>query len=142
MATKYPHRLTLVVPTARKAALLTWMRSNLDPNATLNVGGNATGDEAQSPTHWLWSGSLTNQEFKQLFGRLLIMANLALPLDWDTMTRSAQRQWLGDQRQAILSATGVLVDYAANDSRADTGTGWLDNLLISQGIRKIRRAQT
>lgn len=115
MPTQHVHRLHLVVPTSRCAALNAWVRANLDPTGadwftpTLSATGLAP------YTHAECSVSLTDAEGKKLLTRLATVSGIQAPADWDSRTRAAKKAWLASQRAAIDSAIGVLVTGMDND---------------------------
>lgn len=109
MPTQHLHRLTIIVPAARCAALNAWIKANVD-----TTGGDwftpslsATGNEPA--THAACGVALTEAEGKKLLGRLAAASGISQPANWDTMTRQQKKQWLMDQKAAIRSAIGVLV---------------------------------
>lgn len=70
MATAYHHRLLVVCPVARFAALMTWYANNIDPNddGTNWPSLNAAGDDSPATHRWC-STALTDPQCKAVLAR-------------------------------------------------------------------------
>src|SRR5687768_8989865 len=95
MATLHLHRLVLVCPAARIAALNTWLRSNLDPTGADWLRLSLQPIAGGAASHGWFSTGLTNAELKKVIGRLCALASIAFPpLGWDDMTRNQKKTWI------------------------------------------------
>ena len=121
--TQFQHRLLIIVPVARQAAFNTWWAVNIDTvgagDKTFTTSLNASGLEADPPTHYWACMSLTSAELKKVVLRLLQLAGITPPADWDTFTRDEKRDWLRGQIPAIRTAIGVRLLVDDNDRQWD-----------------------
>lgn len=131
MPTTHLVRLIIVVPLNRRAAMLTWWRANIDAGEVLDVGLNASGNGPA--THFWLNTSLTLPDLKKIALRLLNLASIAPPTDWESMTWQQRKQWLLDQRQAIRTATGIRIRLADNDGFWDRP----EDELSSAGLKRL-----
>lgn len=121
MTTAFLHKLLIVVPAARQAALNGWWLANIDPVGgaqTFTAGLSTT--SALPATHFWAAPSLTNAELKLVIQRLIALANaggagIVLPAGWDTMTRAQKIAWVESQWAAIKTATGIDGRFDPND---------------------------
>lgn len=126
MATQKLHRLVIITPAARRAAINTFFATQLDEGGdAFTVGLNASGSQDDAITHYWNNRSYTPQELKKLMQRLCNLANILPPADWDTITRQQRKQWLLNQRQTIRNATGIWIMVADNDKQWDDPNGGL-----------------
>jgi hypothetical protein len=135
MPTDYGHRVLIVIPVARRAAMITWWSANLDAGQganAWNVGLNASGNPADAITHYWVSVALVPVDLGRLIARLCNLAGLPLP-DWQNLTRAEQLAWLTTNLPVIRIATGIAVVRDDNDgdwSRAE-------DLLGALGLQRI-----
>lgn len=136
MPTQYIARVLWAIPAASQAAYNTWTKNNLDPvggEFTFTVGYSATGNAPA--TFYISCGSYTLSELKKIVLRLCQLSGIALPANWDTMTRAQKWSWFRAQIPAIKTATGIrglLLD--------DNDGTWSDYaaLIAAAGLKPIR----
>ena len=135
-ATQHIHRLILIVPAARCAALNSWIRTNLDPTgadwftANLSASGNAPA------THAWASFAHIDAEGKKLLMRLAQQSGLSQPADWDQKTRAQTKTWLLSNRTTVKNGIGVWIEPGENDAAG----GWPDpqTVLTVNGLKVIQ----
>lgn len=137
MPTDYEHRILVLIPNARKAAVATWWGNNLDPGqgaATWSVGLSPTGNPPA--THWWCSTALTDDQLRVLLVQLCQMASLTPPAGWQQATRQQKLTWLANNLGPILSATGIRV------VRDDEDGAWSDAeaALAAHGLLRVGSA--
>lgn len=110
MATAHEHRLLLIAPVARRAALNTWFAANVDSEGGAQTFAVGLSPAGQPPaTHYWCSGAWTDQQLRLILQRLCVLAGIAFPADWTTRTKAQKLSWLAGQRDAIRVATGIRV---------------------------------
>jgi hypothetical protein len=135
MATTYAHRVIILIPVARRAAMVTWWNANMDAGEgsnTWTVGLNASGNPANPITHYWVSAAMLPVELARLLNRLCTLAGLIAP-DWANLTRQELLDWLTINLPIIRTTTGIAVVRDDNDtdwSRAET-------LLENLGLQRL-----
>ena len=119
MTTRHLHRLHIICPLARVAAVNSWLKANLDPEGEdwLTPNLSATGDPPY--THAECSAALTNAEIKLLLGEIARIASRSLPADWDTRTRAQKKAWLATARDTLNTGSGIYLNLSDNDGAWD-----------------------
>lgn len=131
MATLFLHRLSVIVPAARRAVFLAWWRANIDADETLDVELNPAGDAGTATAYWL-STALKNADTIKIIRQLAQMASLTLPPAGST--RAQVKQWLVDNRAAIVAVVGLYARISDNDGV------WHDHEaeLTGAGVQRVR----
>lgn len=115
MPTQHVHRLYVIIPAARCNAVNAWIKANLNPEGgdwftpCLSADGNAP------HTHAHCDAALTDAELKLLLRRLVQIASLDLPANWDTRTRAQKKAWFATQRDAVNTNVGIYIEFGDND---------------------------
>jgi hypothetical protein len=128
----------IVIPVARRNAMITWWDANMDSGRganTWNVGLNATGDPNNPVTAYWISTALLPVELARLLNRLCTLAGLIAP-DWPNLTRQELMDWLTLNLPIIRATTGIAVVRDDGDgewSRAET-------LLENLGLQRLSAA--
>lgn len=118
MATaNFDHRILLIVPAAKVAAVVAWFQANIAPDsipAALGPGLSPTG--LAPATHNWCCGSFDDAECKAILLRLCQLAAVAAPTagQWAGWTGPEKRSWLASVRAAILAGYGAYVMLADN----------------------------
>lgn len=115
MATTYLHRLHVIIPAARCAAVNAWCKANLNPEGGDWFTPSLSADGNEPYTHAECSVALTNSELKLLLAQLLSMASASLPANWDSRTRAQKKAWLLAARDAFDVQTGIYLTPSDND---------------------------
>jgi hypothetical protein len=141
VATLYVHRLILIVPTAKVAAVVTWFQANVGANAVdaqLGPGLNASGLAADPVTYRWCCGSYTDAECKAILAKLCQLAAVTPPtnVQWNGWTGAQKRSWLLSVQAAILSGYGAYVTLADNTGAWDDPAAALTAL----GLKTITAA--
>lgn len=111
------HRILLIVPAAKVAAVVAWFQANIGAAsvpADLGPGLSATGS---APATYAWMcGSYTDAECKAILAKLCQLAAVTPPtnLQWNGWTGAQKISWLASVRAAILSGYGAFVTLADN----------------------------
>ena len=118
MPTQHQHRLFIICPLARVAALNAWITTTLNPEGGdwLTVPLSATG--TLPATHFCCDTSLTTQQLLQLVGRLHTQAGGTNPTNavWQGWTRAQKINWVKTTAiPAIRTGIGVRLRYNDND---------------------------
>lgn len=116
MATLYRHRLTVIVPAPRVAALRSYVDAQIDPGHGANWfrPGLASAPGA-APTHYVACFAATNQDLLRLMGRLVTWAGFTLPAAFRDYTRADVRAYWQSVRAHVLAQTGVRLLHSNND---------------------------
>jgi hypothetical protein len=115
--TAYVHRILLIVPAAKVAAVVAWFQANIGAGAVpaaLGPGLSATGT---APATFAWmSGSYTDAECKAILAKLCQLAAVTPPtnLQWNGWAQSEKVAWLASVRAAILAGYGAWVTLCDN----------------------------
>jgi hypothetical protein len=119
MPTAFLHRLIVVCPAARLAALGTWWAANLDPtdDASTWPALNPSGRAADPVTHRWCSIALTETQLRAVLVKVCQLAAVIPPTagTWNGWTRQQKIDWLAATRAQLLTATGIWLDLSAND---------------------------
>lgn len=117
------HRTIIVVPVAKVAAVVAWIRANVDDTCPANIGPalNASGIAADSATHRWQCCAWTDAQCKALLARLCQLASVTPPTNgqWNGWTGAQKRAWLASVRAAVLSGFGIYVTLANNEGQWD-----------------------
>jgi hypothetical protein len=138
MATNWSHRVLILIPVARRAAMITWWNANMDAGEGANtwtVGLNASGNPANPITHYWVSTAMVPADLARLLNRLCTLAGLIAP-DWPNLTRPELLDWLTLNLPIIRATTGIAVVRDDGDgewSRAET-------LLENLGLQRLTAA--
>ncbi len=134
--TNFVHRILLIVPVAKVAAVVTWFQVNVGANAVdtgLGPGLSATG--AAPATHNWMSGSFIDNDCKAILAKLCQLASVTPPTGptWNGWTQVEKIAWLLTVQAAILSGYGAFVTLSDN-----TGI-WSDSstALSTMGLLRI-----
>jgi hypothetical protein len=124
MATAFQHRIVLIVPAAKVAAVVSWFQANIGPAsvpADLGPALNASGSAADPVTHRWSSGAWSDDDGRRILFRLCQLAGVATPTlaQWQGWTRAEKRAWLLSVRDAILAGYGVYVQLSPGDGNWD-----------------------
>lgn len=139
MPTAFPHRIALVVPAAKVAAVVSWFQAQIGPNAVpadLGPGLNASGDPAD-PVSYRWcSGAWTDSEAKAILAKLCQLAGVTPPTNaqWSGWTRQQKIDWLHSAQASLWSGYGVWVMLSMNDGVWDDH----EAALAGRGLKVIR----
>ena len=127
-------RTNVAVPQADKNSLNNWLTSNVDPGGSdwLTVNLSATGNNPF--THCGCSGLVSEWAFRKITRRLLSLANVSPPADYDDYNRRQKRAWLISQAAAVKAAIGVV--YSVTDGSDTTDSGFGD-LLTQEGLKRV-----
>ena len=116
--TAYQHRIILIVPAAKIAAVASWFQANIGPNsvdASLGPGLNAAGDASAATHNWL-DGCYTDAECRQILAKLCQLASITPPTlpTWQSWTQQQKISWLKSVQASIRTNYGVYVTLADN----------------------------
>lgn len=133
MPTNFQHRLTLIVPTAKVAAVTSWFHANVGANSVpddLGPGLNASGLTADPVTHRWCSGAWLDSEAKAILAKLCQLAGVTPPTNtqWNGWTRAQKISWLSSVRAGLLSGYGIYVALSPQDGDWDATNTILDNM--------------
>lgn len=133
MATLFQHRLILVVPVAKVAAVVSWMQANVGATsvpADLGPGLNASGLAADPVTHRWCSGAWQDNEAKAILAKLCQLAGVTPPTNaqWNVWNRAQKISWLSSVRAGLLSGYGIYVGLCPQDGAWDPTNTILDNM--------------
>jgi hypothetical protein len=128
MATAFQHRLILIVPTAKVAAVTSWFAANIGPSsvpAALGPGLSASG--SAPATHAWMCGSYNDAECKAILAKLCQLAAVTPPTapQWAGWTQAQKISWLASVRAGILSGYGAYVTLCDNTGAWDDPTAAL-----------------
>lgn len=141
MPTAHEHRVIIVAPVARVAAVVAYLQANVDATTDPNLGPplNATGLAADPVTHRWSNGAYLDWQCRLLLSRLCQLAGTAAPTlgQWNGWTGAQKRSWLASVRAGVLSGYGVGVFLAQNDGPWDDPQA----VLTALGLRTIGPAQ-
>lgn len=136
MPTAHLHRVLIIVPEARVAAVGAWWQANMD--AADNLSGwprlNPSGLEADAATHRWACAALTDAQCRTLLFRLCDLAAVAKPTvaAWNAMTGQQKRSWLASVRDGVLAGYGIYVRLADNVGAWDDA----EALLAASGLKR------
>ncbi len=137
--TLYLHRLIIVCPLARIAALGTWWAANIDPtdNCSTWPALNPSGDPANPVTHRWCSTALTAAQLRLIIARVCSLASVAPPTvaTWNGWTRAEKRAWLGSTRDSLFAATGIWLDLSDGDGQWNDPAAALARIAIKRRQR-------
>lgn len=132
MPTLHVHRLLIVVPLNRIAAVAGWIQANVDSTCPNNIGPAlcSVNDPAQSITHRWQSAAWTDQQCRQILFRLCDLAGVAKPTlaQWNGWNGAQKRTWLVSIRNSILSGYGIYIQLSRGDGDWDNSQNALDSL--------------
>lgn len=135
---RYPYRLTLLVPAARRDAVNAWLRANLDPAGGdwLTYGLSPTGEAP--PSHYLASSLLSEAHLRRLAEYIASVTTTAanpvrVPVDWDTGTKRARRRWWVTHASRIATRTGIRMRVTRNREEPP-----LDQWLSALNLQPVR----
>lgn len=140
MPTLHRHRLIVLCPVARVAAMLTWWAANIGPEETGKGFQplNPTGSDADPATHYWCATALTGPQWRAVVVRVCAIAGQTPPTvaTWNGWTRLQQREWLAGVRDQMYTATGIWLDHSDNDG------GWNDPeaALTRAALKRRQRA--
>jgi hypothetical protein len=140
MASNHIHRVLLIVPEARVAAVGAWWQANMDAADNLSTWPrlNATGSVGSASTHRWCCTALTDLQCRTILFRLCDLAAVARPSigTWNAMTSAQKRTWLASVRAGVLAGYGIYVRLADNIG------GWDDPeaLLATAGLKRRQEA--
>lgn len=138
MATSFIHRILLIVPVAKVAAVVAWLQANVDATCPADLGPelNASGLIADAVTHNWQCGAWTDAQCKALLARLCNLASITPPTNnqWNNWTGAQKRAWLTSVHDAILGDFGVYVSLIDNQA----GTWGDPNTALTAMGLKIR----
>jgi hypothetical protein len=130
------HRLVIVCPLARIAALGTWYAANVDAAddcstwPSLNASGLLTDPE----THRWASTALTEPLLRAIIVKACQLASVTPPTaaTWNGWTRAQKQTWLASTRNSLFTATGIWLDLSDGE-----GT-WTDpdSILGTLGLKR------
>jgi hypothetical protein len=123
--TAFPHRILLVVPVAKVAAVVAWFQANVGANsvpADLGPGLNASGLAADPVTFRWCCGAWVDADARAILAKLCQLAAVTPPTlaTWTGWNGAQKRSWLLSVQSAILSGYGAFVTLA------DNGGAWDD----------------
>jgi hypothetical protein len=134
MPTLNPHRLVVVCPLARLAALGAWWAANIDPadDCANWPALNPSGSDADAATHRWCSTALTNAQWRAVVVRVCQIAGVSPPsvATWNGWTRAQQRAWLNTTREGLFAATGIWLAHSDGDGEWDDPEGALTRLAV------------
>lgn len=139
MPTTFQHRIILIVPAAKVAAVVSWFQTNIGAAsvpADLGPGLSATGT---APATFAWMcGAYTDPECRAILNRLCTLASVATPslATWNGWSGAEKRSWLASVRAAILAGYGTYVMLADNAGQWDDPTAGL----AAMGLQRIAAA--
>lgn len=140
MPSRNEYRLNLIaprtnvpVPQADKNSLNNWITNNIDVGGGdwLTVNLSATGSNPF--THCGCSGILSEWAMRKLMRRLLNLANITPPADFDTYNRRQKRAYFRGQAAAMKAAISVVLTITDSNDTTDSG---FDALLAQEGLQR------
>jgi hypothetical protein len=119
MPTAFQHRILLVVPAAKVAAVVAWFQANVGAGsvpADLGPGLNPSGLAADPATHRWCSGSWVDADARAILAKLCQLAGVTPPAagTWAGWTQAQKMAWLRSVQAAILSGYGAFVTLCSN----------------------------
>jgi hypothetical protein len=120
-----PHRLVMVVPVARVAAVGSWWAANVHPENDWSAQPelNAAGDGSPATHRWA-STALSDADLKAVLAKVCQIASVTPPTNaqWNGWTRQQKVAWLQSVRDALFAACGIWLDLCQQDG----GAAWND----------------
>jgi hypothetical protein len=134
MSTDYVFRVSLIVPSARKAGLDTFIRDEFDDNEWLLVELSNTG--AAPPTHYGTCFSCTMNQSTTWAERLTSEGGVPLPPEFAGMNADQRIAFMEGASSGLKALTGVVVRVCRNDAMPWAVT--FDDALEAEGIQRIQ----
>jgi hypothetical protein len=133
MATQTVHRILLIVPVAKVAAVVAWLQTNIGANsvpADLGPALNPSGLAADPVTHRWCCGGWTDIEAKAILAKLCQLASVTPPTapTWSGWTQAQKIAWLKTVQAAVLAGYGAFVALSDNAGTWDDPTTILSTL--------------
>lgn len=139
MSTLYEHRLILIIPADRAAAVATWMNGNLGANTVpADLGPALSADGGATTTHRWCSIALQDGDGRALLNRICTLAGVATPTltQWRNSTRAQKRTWLAGVRDTIRTNYGAWLALSDNAGAWDDP----DAQLATLGLTRVEAA--
>lgn len=141
MATLFQHRIVLVVPAAKVAAVVAWFQQNIGATsvpADLGPGLNASGLPTDPITHRWCSGAWNDGDCKAILAKLCQLAGVTPPTNaqWTGWNRAQKITWLKGVQAGLLSGYGVYVMLSPQDGTWDRA----EDALTALGLKTIQTA--
>lgn len=116
MSSLFQHRIILVVPAAKAAAVVAWLQANVDPAHDANLGPGLSPGGNPPATHRWMCGSYVDSDCRQILQKLCQLASVTPPTlaTWNGWTQAQKIAWLAGVRAGILSGYGAYVGLADN----------------------------
>jgi hypothetical protein len=136
VTSSYLHRLLLIVPVGKIAAVASWFQANLGTDSIpTNLGPGLSASGAAPATYAWLCGSYSDGECKAILTKLCQLAAVTPP------TVAQWNGWVQDQKISWLKSVqaGILSGYGAYVTLADNGAAW-DNpaaALQTMGLRLL-----
>jgi hypothetical protein len=130
--TDYVFRVSLIVPSARKAGLNTFIRDEFDDASWLAVELSATG--AAPATHYGTCFSCTMPQSSTWAERLTSEGGVPLPPEFSAMNADQRIQFMEGASPALKQLTGVVVRVCRNDAMPWAVT--FDDVLTTEGLKR------
>lgn len=116
--TSFQHRIIVIVPVAKVAAVVAWLTANIDPNTDPQLGPalNATGLATDPATYRWCDGSYVDADCKAILLKLCQLASVTPPTgpQWNGWTQAEKIAWLKSVQSAILAGYRAYVTLADN----------------------------
>lgn len=140
MPTLYGHRLLIVVPAARLAAVVGWFDANLPGTAPTSSWAPLSATGAAPATHYWNSGGWQDSEAKAILLRLCQLASVTPPTgaQWAGWTFAQKRSWLRGVRDTVYANYGAWLGLSANDGDWDDPVQELTSM--GAGLRPVQEA--
>lgn len=134
--TTHLHRLVLLVPVNRVAAVVGWLQANVGVNSVPSDLGPGLSPTGADPATYRWCcASFTDLECREILKRLCQLASVT-PLtnaQWNGSTGSQKRTWLASVRNAVWTGYGVWITLADNPGQWDNAQA----VLAGRGLKTI-----
>jgi hypothetical protein len=132
MSTDYVFRVSLIVPSDRKAGLNTFIRSEFDDHEWLLVELSPTGKAPA--THYGTCFACTMPQSSTWAERLTSEGGVPLPPEFAGMNADQRIQFMEGASPALKQLTGVVVRVCRNDAMPWAVT--FDDVLTTEGLKR------
>jgi hypothetical protein len=136
MSTDYVFRVSLIVPSARKAGLDTFIRSEFDDHEWLL--GELSNTGAAPSTHYGTCFSCTLSQSTTWAERLTSEGGVPLPSEFAGMNADQRIAFMEGASATLKTLTGVVVRVCRNDAMPWAVT--FDDVLSTEGLTRIDSA--
>lgn len=117
MASAYQHRLTIIIPVDKVAAMVVWFKANIGANSVPDdIGPALTSKNGKTITHRWCCGSFTDDQCKKILKKLAEESGVTplTDVEWNQKTKSQKMDWV-DQNKNNIKNANMLVQISDNE---------------------------